>query len=107
MADAHPRQSKRELGIDLLLKAMEQAARIPKPALSYIVLDHSWSPSLPIVRGQDAQGRNYALCSPAMLDELRHVKHEEQPKGESILPASFGGVFVYKREDMPEGWPDA
>lgn len=81
------------------LKAMrDKLAALPEP-VAYIVLDHSWSPSLPHVRGHDARGKLYVLGSPAVLDAVRHVPLGEQPR--PLL-----GIPVYRRENMPEGWPE-
>jgi hypothetical protein len=81
------------------LKAMrDKLAALPEP-VAYIVLDHSWSPSLPHVRGYDARGKLYVLGSPAVLDSVRHARPEE-------APSPLFGVPIYRRENMPEGWPE-
>lgn len=85
----------------MLRRLQEQLAELPEPV--YIVLDHSWSPSLPRVEGRDSRGRKYVLFSPAVLDAVRHVGRDE-PRGQLV---QLMGIPLYRREDMSEGWPDA
>ena len=81
------------------LKAMsDKIAALPE-SVSYIVLDHGWSPSLPHVDGHDARGKRYLLGSPALLDSMRHARPEE-------APSPLFGITIYRRENMPEGWPE-
>lgn len=87
--------------IEQLRRLNEQIRTLPEP-VAYIVLDHSWSHRLPVVKGRDAQGRLYVLASPAVLDEMRH---ERGPR--SVLAPPVFGVPIYRRENMCEGWPDA
>ena len=96
----HPQHS------DLIAELQHWSRRIaemPEP-VAYIVLDHSWSHALPAVDGHDAKGRRYVLTSPAVLDEMRYVRVGEEPLN---LSASIFGVPVFRRESLPEGWPDA
>lgn len=95
-----------------LLRWNEQIGDMPEP-VAYIVLDHGWSPGLPLVKGHDAKGRLYVLTSPAMLDELEHrrvsvggLDVRALISGE-VAAAGLLGIPVYRREDMEEGWPDA
>lgn len=40
--------------------------------------------------------------TPAVMDEIRYVRAEDGP-----LQFGFAtGIPFFKREDMPEGWPD-
>jgi hypothetical protein len=78
-----------------LLRMIKELKHDPA-MLDYIVLEH-WHPSRSI-DGRDAQGRRYLRVSAAVLDEVRYVKG---------APAPITGIPVYKRADMPEGWPDA
>lgn len=81
-----------------LQRMQKQIDALPEP-LAYIVLDHAWSPGLPRVEGRDAQGRRYAIVSPAIRDEVKNIKADGAPP--------LWGVPIYRREDLPEGWPDA
>ena len=75
------------------LKAM------PKP-ISYIVLDPSWEGEHE--DAEDGSGRRYLLCSSAILDEMRHGKHDPND-----VVGNLAAISVYRRQDMPEGWPNA
>lgn len=90
----------------------EQIKALPEP-VAYIVLDHSWSHKLPVVKGHDAKGRLYVLTSPAVLDELEHrrisvggLDVRALISGE-VAASGLLGIPVYRREDMAEEWPDA
>lgn len=92
---------------DDLRRMMDELRDLPEP-LAYIVLDPNWSPSLPHVEGHDAKGRCYIVVSPAVLDEMKHIKaHGINVLSSMIVPPSLSGVPVYRREDLPEGWPDS
>lgn len=80
----------------------DKLAALPEP-VAYIVLDHGWSLELPAVDGHDNQGRRYVLCSPALLDEMKHTKWKNEYRRGSLLPLE---VPIYRRENMPEGWPE-
>lgn len=81
-----------------LMRWNEEIKALPEP-VAYIVLEH-WHPSR-VLDGRDAKGRTYVRVSAAILDEVRHTN--EPPTGLAALT----GIPVYKRENMPEGWPDA
>lgn len=91
--------------MDDLTRAMDvlRAAQLPDP-VRYIVLDHAMPAGGPgfHIDDHDAQGQRYIQCTPAILDELRHI-----PRGEVHPAYLFSGIDVYRRESMPEGWPDA
>lgn len=79
---------------------MSQAIKaLPEP-VSYIVLDNHPVFAHGHHDEHDAQGRRYIRCSPGLLDSLNRVRA-------GFVPKPLFGVNVYRREDMPEGWPDA
>ena len=91
---------------DSLIAELEKWSRrikeMPEP-ISYIVTDHDVPPST-LYKQRDGKGRLYVHTTPAMFDEVRHVRVSDEPLD---IGASIFGVPVFKREDLPEGWPDA
>lgn len=85
------------LTMNAKLKAM------PEP-LAYIVLDHAVTNGKTIEE-RDGRGRKYVRVPPSILDAVKHIKEQPARLGTSILPASLTGIPLYRREDMPEGWP--
>lgn len=75
---------------------------LPEP-IAYIVLDHA-APVGRLPEQRDAQGRKYVRCSPSLLDAVVHIKPEADGRS---FAQRLSGIPVYRREDMPEGWPDA
>lgn len=71
-----------------------------KPCPDYLVLDPSMEPNAEIVEGKDASGYDYVMCSAAVLDSMI-VVHPNVVKQFSLLM----GIPVYRRQDLPEGWP--
>lgn len=85
-----------------LLRWNEQIKALPEP-LAYIVLDHSMT-GIDRVEERDGRGKKFLRVSPAVLDEIKHCKAEPTPVS-GILPPALTGIPLYRREDMPEGWP--
>jgi hypothetical protein len=67
-------------------------------AVAYIVLDHG-TPATGHIDAYDGLGRRYIQCSPAVLDSVRYVRAGEES------PSMFG-IPVYRRESLPDGWPN-
>jgi hypothetical protein len=79
----------------------------PEP-IAYLVLDHDVAPG-DHVEGRDGRDRRYVRCSPSVMDAARHVKYgglavAAVRLADGILSVPFG-FPVYRREDLPEGWP--
>jgi hypothetical protein len=63
--------------------------------LAYIVLDHT-VPLGVYIEGRDKHNKLYVRVSPSLCDTVGY-----QAPGK---PGPLGGVPVYRRQDMPEGW---
>jgi hypothetical protein len=85
--------------LDDLIRMHETLKALPKP-VSYVVLDNDPVFAHGHHDEEDAQGRRYIRCSPGLLDNLKHVRA-------GLVPNPLFGISVYRREDMPGGWPDA
>lgn len=72
---------------------------LPEP-LAYIVLDHNVRTSVP-VEERDGHGRKFVRVSPSLLDAV--TRPNAAPLGGGI--SLYGGIPVYRRDSMPEGWP--
>lgn len=72
--------------------------------LPYIVLDHAVPPGSH-VEGRDGRGRKYIQCSPSLMDAVARSPFEG--RGQSSAGQSLVGMRVYRREDLPGGWPGA
>lgn len=79
---------------------MAETIRALPERVSYIVLDNDPVFAHGHHGEHDAQGRRYIRCSPGLLDNLKHVR-------DGLVPNPLFGINVYRREDMPEDWPDA
>jgi hypothetical protein len=75
----------------------ERLQTLPE-SVAYIVLDHG-TPATGHIDAHDGRGRRYIQCSPAVLDSVRYVRAGEES------PSMFG-IPVYRRESLPDGWPN-
>lgn len=85
-------------------RAVESVA-MPEP-IAYLVLDHDVAPGVHFA-GRDGRGRRFMRCSPSVMDAARHVKYCGFDIAALEAVAPLTGVQVFRREDLPEGWPDS
>lgn len=74
--------------------------------LPYIVLDHGIPPGSH-VDGRDGRGRKYIQCSPSLMDAIARGPFEGRGQSSAGTLQSLVGMPVYRRADLPEGWPGA
>lgn len=85
--------------IDELLKFSKILKDLPEP-ISYIVLDHSVD-IREVKQSRDKNNKKFLRTHPSVMDALKKAA----PR--SVLdPPDFSGIPIYKRSDMPAGWPD-
>lgn len=84
------------------LDRVAQGGPWPEP-IAYMVLDHSVSPGVHIA-GRDGRGRRYMVCSPSVMDAVKY-KGFDITSVDTLAP--IVGVQVFRREDLPDGWPDS
>ena len=86
------------------IKGILEAKRPTESARSpYLVLDHSYTGPGLVARGTDGFWQRYLLCNPGILDDLGDLLWVPLIAGlDGMEPAVLA---VYRRDNMPEGWP--
>jgi hypothetical protein len=61
-------------------------------------------PGVDRIEERDGHGKKFLRVSPRVLDEVKQVKSERRAILDLVTPG-LTGIPLYRREDLPEGWP--